>query len=568
MARANDEVAEALREYADLFALEGGDAFRVRSYQRAAKAIAGHPEDLRAGHARDVPGVGSAIAAKVEEFLGRGSFRQLDELRAKIPEGVRRLMTLPSLGPKTALFLYRELGVDSVESLARAIDEGRLRGVRGMGPKTVENLRRGIERRQAGEPVHLGVADRLAEKVIESLPGAERVAVAGSARRMCETVGDLDLLAVGPAELMSVFTSQPYVAEVLAVGDARTSVRTGQGLQVDLRLVAAESWGAALLYFTGGADHNVRLRELAAKRGWKLSEYGLFDGDGATLAARTEKDVYAALGMQWVPPPLREDRGEIEAALRHELPVLVELDDLRGDLHSHTDLTDGIASLEDMVATAAARGYSYYAVTDHAPDLVMQRMTLEKALAQRERLARLQERHPRMRLLHGTELNIGPDGSVDWPLEVLEGFDVRVASVHSHFTQSRDEMTRRLIAACENPGVQIIGHPTTRKIGKRPMVDADWPAVFQAAARTGTVLEIDSYPDRADLPSDLVRLARHHGVKFSIDSDAHAVPHLGYSRFGVGIAQRAALTPDDVVNTWPLDRLLAFLDGGGAPSRP
>ena len=567
MARANDEVAEALREYADLFALEGGDAFRVRSYQRAAKAIAGYPEDLRAGHARDVPGVGSAIAAKVEEFLGRGSFRQLDELRAKIPEGVRRLTGVPSLGPKTALFLYRELGVDSVESLSLAIDEGRLRGLPGMGPRTVENLRLGIERRrQAGEQVHLGVADHLAEKVVESLPGAERVAVAGAARRMCETVDGLDVLAVGPAELMSVFTAQSYVAEILSAGDAETSVRTAQGLRVDLRLVPAESWGAALIHSTGGAGHDARLRELAAEKGWRLSEHGLFDGD-VRIASRSEEEVYAALGMQWVPPPLREDRGEVEAALRGELPALVETEDLRGDLHTHTDLTDGIASLEDMVAAAAARGYSYFAVTDHAPDLAMQRMTLEKALAQRERLARLQEDFPGMRLLHGTELNIGPDGSVDWPPEVLEGFDVRVASVHSHFTQSRDQMTRRLVAACENPGVHIIGHPTTRKIGRRPMVDADWPAVFRAAARTGTVLEIDSYPDRADLPSDLVRLARRHGVKFSIDSDAHAVPHLAYPRFGVGIAQRAALTPDDVVNTWPLDRLLAFLDGGGAPSR-
>ncbi|GAA0968388.1 helix-hairpin-helix domain-containing protein [Actinocorallia libanotica] len=561
MARANEAAAEALREYADLFALEGGDPFRVRSYQRAAKAIAGHPEDLRPGHARDVPGVGSAIAAKVEEFLGRGGFRQLDELRAKVPPGVRRLMAVPSLGPKTALFLYRELGIDSVESLAQAIDGGRLRGVRGMGPKTVENLRRGIERqRQAGERVHLGVACALADQVVESLPGAERVAVAGSVRRMCETVGDIDVLVAGPAELMSVFTAQPYVAEVLASGDDKTSVRTEQGLQVDLRRVPVGSWGSALLYFTGSADHNVRLRELAVRKGWKLSEYGLSDGD-RVLASRTEEEVYAALGMQWVPPPLREDRGEVEAALRHELPVLVEQADLRGDLHTHTDLTDGIASLEDMAAAAAARGLAYYAVTDHAPDLAMQRMTLEKALAQRESLARLQERYPGMRLLHGTELNIGPDGSVDWPLEVLEGFDVRVASVHSHFTQSRAEMTRRLIAACENPGVQIIGHPTTRKIGRRPMVDADWTAVFQAAARTGTVLEIDSYPDRADLPSDLVRLARHQGARFSIDSDAHAVPHLAHTRFGVGVAQRAGLTREDVVNTWPLERLLAFLKG-------
>ncbi|MBX6384439.1 MAG: DNA polymerase/3'-5' exonuclease PolX [Microbispora sp.] len=558
MARVNDEAAAALQEYAELFALNGGDAFRVRSYQRAAKAIAGFPEDLTRETLRSIPGVGEAIAKKIEEFLARGSFRQLDELRDRVPEGVRRLTRIPSLGPKKALLLFRELGIDSPAALAEAIRAGRLRGLRGFGARTEENLLRGIEHmEQSGDRVHLGVAMDLAERVIASLP-ADRIAFAGSLRRMSETIGDIDVLAVGDPGLMELFARQPYVAEVVAKGERKTSVRTDRGLQVDLRLVPAESWGAAMIYFTGGKEHNVRIREMAVKKGWKLSEYGLFDGD-RLIASETEEEIYRALGMQWVPPALREDGGEVEAALRGELPRLVELHDLRGDLHTHTDLTDGIASLEDMVAAAAARGYSYYAVTDHAPDLVMQRMTLDKALAQRARIAELQAGYPGMRLLHGSELNIAPDGSVDWPAEVLAGFDVCVASVHSHFTQSRQDMTRRFIAACENPHVHVIGHPTTRKIGKRPPVDADWDAVFRAAARTGTIMEIDSYPDRADLPSDLVRLARHHGVKFSIDSDSHAIPHLAHQRFGVGIAQRAWLTPDDVVNTWPLDRLLAYL---------
>ncbi|WP_169950162.1 DNA polymerase/3'-5' exonuclease PolX [Microbispora sp. H11081] len=558
MGRANDEAAAALQEYAELFALNGGDAFRVRSYQRAAKSIAGFPEDLTGESLRSIPGVGEAIAKKIEEFLERGSFRQLDDLRARVPEGVRRLTRIPSLGPKKALFLFQELGVDSPAALAEAIRAGRLNGLRGFGAKTEENLLKGIEHMErSGGRVHLGVAADLADRVIASLP-ADRIAFAGSLRRMSETIGDIDVLAVGDPALMELFARQPYVTEVIAKGERKTSVRTDRGLQVDLRLVPAESWGAAMIYFTGSKEHNVRIREMAVKKGWKLSEYGLFDGD-RVIASETEEEIYNALGMQWVPPTLREDGGEVEAALRDELPRLVELHDLRGDLHTHTDLTDGIASLEDMVAAAAMRGYSYYAVTDHAPDLVMQRMTLDKALAQRARIAELQKSYPAMRLLHGSELNIAPDGSVDWPAEVLAGFDVCVASVHSHFTQSREEMTRRFIAACENPHVHVIGHPTTRKIGKRPPVDADWETVFRAAARTGTIMEIDSYPDRADLPSDLVRLARHHGVKFSIDSDSHAIPHLAHQRFGVGIAQRAWLTPDDVVNTWPLDRLLAHL---------
>ncbi|MEU8267835.1 DNA polymerase/3'-5' exonuclease PolX [Sphaerisporangium sp. NPDC049002] len=561
MGRANDEAAAALEEYAELFAMNGGDAFRVRSYQKAAKAIAGFPEDISKVDVRKVPGVGEAIAKKMEEFLQRGGFRQLDDLRRKVPDGVRKLTRIPSLGPKKAVFLFQELGIASPEALAEAIQEGRLAGLRGFGAKSEENILKGIEQLQrAGERVHLGVAMDLAERVIASLP-AEKIAYAGSLRRMKDTVGDIDILAVGPVTLMEEFRRQPYVAEVIASGDLKTSVRTTQGLQVDLRVVPAESWGAAMQYFTGSKEHNVRLREMCVKRGWKLSEYGLFEGE-TVIAGPTEEGIYEALGMQWVPPPLREDSGEIEAALRRELPELVTLDDLRGDLHTHTDLTDGIATLEEMVAAAAGRGYEYYAVTDHAPNLFMQRMTLEKALEQRERLHRLQAAYPGMRLLHGTELNIAPDGTVDWPAEVLEGFDVCVASVHSHFTQSRDEMTRRFITACENPNVHIIGHPTTRKIGKRPPVDADWPAVFAAAARTGTAMEIDAYPDRADLPSDLARLARHHGVTFSIDSDSHAVPHLGNQRFGVGIAQRAWLTTDDVIDTWPLDRLLAFLGRG------
>ncbi|MEU8246831.1 DNA polymerase/3'-5' exonuclease PolX [Nonomuraea sp. NPDC048916] len=558
MARANEEAAAALQEYAELFALTGGDAFRVRSYQKAAKAIAGFPEDISATDVRAVPGVGEAIAKKMEEFLQRGSFRQLDDLRGRVPEGVRRLTRVPTLGPKTAIMLFDDYGIDSPVALGEAITSGRLDGVKGLGPKTLANLLKGVQQlEQSGRRVHIGIAMSLAEQVMASLR-TERVAYAGSLRRMKDTIGDVDILAVAPESIMEEFRAQPYVAEVIAAGDKKTSVRTTSGVQVDLRVVPAQSWGAAMQYFTGSKEHNVAIREIAVKKGWKLSEYGLFEGE-RVIASESEEEIYAALGMQYVPPPLREDGGEVRAALRGELPELVRLEDLRGDLHTHTDLTDGIASLEDMVAAASARGYSYYAVTDHAPDLAMQRMTLDKALAQRERIARLQGSYPGMRLLHGTELNIAPDGSVDWPAEILRGFDVCVASVHSHFGMPREEMTRRFITACENPYVDIIGHPTTRKIGKRDPVDADWDAVFRAAARTGTAMEIDSYPDRSDLPSDLVRLARHHGVKFSIDSDSHAIPHLAHQRFGVGVAQRAWLTTDDVINTWPLERLQAFL---------
>jgi DNA polymerase (family 10) len=381
-------------------------------------------------------------------------------------------------------------------------------------------------------------------------------------RRLRETVGDLDILAAADdsAPLMDAFVALPIVAEVIVQGATKTSVRTATGLQIDLRVVAPDAWGAALVYFTGSKAHNIKLRTRAVRAGLKLSEYGLFDVEtGATVASATEEDVYAALGLPWIPPTLREDRGEVEAAAAGELPALVTERDLRGDLHTHTDLTDGVASLEDMLATAKARGYAYYAVTDHAPDLVMQRMTDEKMLAQRARLRELAGSYGRMRLLHGTELNIAPDGSVDWPAEFLAGFDVCVASVHSHFGADRATQTRRLIRACENPHVHIIGHPSARRVGRRAPIDVDWPAVFAAAARTGTALEINGAPGRMDLNDDHVRAARAAGVRFSIDSDAHSTVQLANPRFGVGTAQRAWLGTEDVINAWPWQRLKRFL---------
>src|SRR5215472_8755824 len=395
---------------------------------------------------------------------------------------------------------------------------------------------------QAGRRVPLNVAMDTAEAMVAAIgaaPGCARCAHAGSLRRMRETIGDVDILAaaLSPADarpLMDAFTALGDVAEVIASGDTKTSVRTSRGLQVDLRVVPPDAWGAALQYFTGSQAHNVRTREIAVRKKLKLSEYGLFDAaSGDLIVSGTEEEVYRRLGMSWIPPELREDAGEIEAAIRGELPVLVAGGDIRGDLHTHTNLTDGVASLEDMVATAAARGYEYYAITDHAPNFVKQRMTTEKMLAQREQVRALERgglggSSPRvstaaqdaggrpgsgpMTLLHGSELNIAPDGTVDWPAEFLDGFDVCVASVHSHFDQPRREMTRRFVAACENPHVNIIGHPTARKIGKRAPVDVDFGELFRACARTGTALEVNAHPDRLDLPADHIRAARDNGV--------------------------------------------------------
>ena len=589
VSRVNDEIAALLNEYAALLHITGGEAFRARNYEKAARAVAGYSGDLAgldAAGLRQIPGIGASIAGKIGEYQRTGTIKAVEDLRARIPAGVLQLTRIPALGPRRALQLHQELGISSVGELTDAIAAGQLRDLKGFGPKSEEKLLRGIELlRQGTGRVLLGVATDAATAMVaavSAVPGCLRCTWAGSLRRMRETAGDIDILAAATesSPLMTAFAGLPEAAEVIAAGPAKTSIRTRSGLQVDLRVVQPDCWGAALQYFTGSKEHNVRIREIAVRKKLRLSEYGLFDVEsGELIAARTEEEVYRRLGMDWIPPTLREDRGEVRAALRGELPSLVAEDQIRGDLHTHTSLTDGVASLEDMVHTAAGRGYEYYAVTDHAPNLFMQRMTTEKMLAQRdqvrdlaarlaaaaaaaERQAATAGRGRPMQLLHGTELNIAPDGTVDWPPDFLAGFDICVASVHSHFDQPRRELTARFIGACENPYVHVIGHPTARKIGRRRPVDVDFTELFLACARTGTALEVNSHPDRLDLPADHIRAAKDAGVKFAIDSDAHSTAHLANIRFGVGQAQRGWLTPDDVINTWPLARLREFLRKG------
>lgn len=568
MARPNEQVADLLQEYADLISITGGEAFKARSYEKAARAVAGYHADVSAldlDGLREIPNVGGSIAEKIGEYLHSGQVEAVERLRAKVPAGVRELTTIPTLGPKKAMLLHQELGVSSVAELVHALDDGRIGQLRGFGPKTAENIRHGIDLLSRGSGrVLISAAMAVAEEVVTALaavPGCVACTYAGSLRRMRESIGDVDILAAAPESgpLMAAFVGLPQVEEVIAHGPTKSSVRTSAGLQVDLRVVEPAVWGAALLYFTGSKPHNIRVRELALRRGLTLSEYGLFEvEDGSLVVAETEQQVYERLDLPWIPPPLREDRGEIEAAAAGELPRLLTGEDIRGDLHTHTDLTDGVAPLVEMVAAGRERGYRYYAVTDHAKDMPMQRMTDQKMLAQREQLRAL-DPAGRMILLHGTELNIGPEGQVDWDEDFLAGFDLCVASIHSHFQQSREELTRRLVRACQHPYVNVIGHPTTRQIGRREPIDVDFDAVFEAAARTGTALEINSFPDRLDLPDDLILRAKRYGVRFAVDTDAHSTVHFDYLRYGVGTAQRGWLTADDVINAWPLAKLRRFI---------
>ncbi len=567
--RSNDVAAEAMQELADLVAISGGDPFRVRSYEKAARSVAGYAHDLDTLDRKGlmaIPAVGAHIADKLLELRQTGRITALEELHAQLPAGLRALLGIPGLGPKRAHQVYVELGISSMPELLNALHDEQLRNLKGWGETSERNLAGAIRQMQeVGGRMPLAIALDIAEDLvarIAALPQVSRVDYAGSLRRMRDTVGDIDLLVAAdddPASVMDHFCTMPLVDRVLAHGPTKSSVVTTKGIQVDLRVVPAKVWGAALQYFTGSKAHNIRIRELAVRAGLKLSEYGLFRVDNNQLLASTdEADIYAKLGLPWIPPVLREDRGEVEAALDGHLPDLVEVADIVGDLHVHTNLTDGIASLDDMVAAASGRGYRYCGITDHASQLAMQRMTRDKALQQRRKLPELSRRHG-IELLHGSELNIAADGSLDWDDDFLAGFDVLVASVHSDFDQTRQEMTRRLITAIEHPYVNIIGHPTTRVVARRPPTDFDVDAVFAAAARTHTALEINAFPDRLDLNDELARRAREHGVVFAIDTDAHAVPHLDYMRYGVAVAQRGWVSADEVINTWPLDRLRGFL---------
>jgi len=547
MARPNHVVGALLQEFADLIAVSGGQGFKARAYEKAARAVLGHHLDvstLELEELQEIPNVGRSTAEKIVEYFATGRIEALEKMRGKVPPGTRQLMRVPGVGATKAMVLAGQLGIKSVDELESAIGEGRLDGLRGFGPKAVENIRRGVEQlRAGGGRVLIPVALDLAETFVSTLSavdGVQRCAVAGSLRRMKESIRDVDIVAASakPEAVMEAFVNMPLVAEVIAHGPEHSTVRAVNGLKVDLHVVDEAAWGTALQYATGSPAHNAKLSSLGS----------------LPARARTEEEVYAAVGLAWIPPVLREDRGELDGAA---LPELVRVEDLRGDLHSHTDLTDGVAPLERMVEAALKRGYEYYAVTDHAPNLVMQRMTDEKMLNQRSQLRALDSGD--MVLLHGSELNIDPDGEVDWGPDFLAGFDICVASVHSQFRQPAAEMTRRLIRAIENPYVNVIGHLTTRQIGRRPRIEADFEAVFEAAAATGTAIEINSFPDRLDLPDDLVFLARKHGVKFAVDSDSHSTVHLGNMRFGVAIAQRGWVTAENVINTWPLARLREFV---------
>jgi DNA polymerase (family X) len=570
MAWTNEDVARQFAEIATLLKLNGADQFRVRAYERAAGAIGAAPVDLstldEAGIAQ-LKGIGASTASKIAEYLSTGSMTMLDDLRAKVPPGLVELIRVPGLGPKTARVLHDQLGVDSVEALRDAIAAEKLRGLPGLGAKTEAKLRESIARIGAKDSDRVPMADAIAiaEELcrrLAELPEVNQVTYAGSLRRMRETIGDIDILAASddPAPVHAALRDSDLVTEVIAAGEKKTSVITKRGIQADLRVVEPAAYGAALVYFTGSKDHNVRIRERAVRRGLTLNEYGLYDREtDERLASHSEADVYAALDLPFISPPMREDAGEVDAAANGTLPQVVQLTDLRGDLHGHSDWSgDGKASLEEMVAAAAARGYEYWAVTDHAENLTMNGLSKQRMLERRAAIRDLQERYD-IAILEGAELNIGADGDVDYDPEFLATLDWNVASIHTLMTRPEAEQTRRIITAMENPAVHAIGHLTGRKIGKRPPYDIDLDAVLEAAVRTGTAIEVNASPRRLDISGEMVRRAVEAGAMLTISCDAHSVGDLASMRYGVGTAQRGWATAEHVVNTRPLQGLRDFV---------
>jgi DNA polymerase (family 10) len=567
----NLELADLFEEIADLLEIQEANIFRIRAYRRAAEQVGNLTEDavgaVEAG--RKIPGIGADLAAKILEAAKTGTMADLDALRRAVPRGVRQMMDLPGVGPRKAKVLHEKLGVDSIEALEREILSGKILEVPGFQKKTAENLKKGIDSWRAGRSrTPLGRALAMARSLTDALrehPAVRKIEVAGSLRRRAETVGDIDILVTSdrPEAVMERFASLTQVREVIARGETKCSILHREGIQVDLRVVEPDAFGAALQYFTGSKAHNIRLRELAVRRKLKINEYGVFDEAGSRLAGATEEELYAALGLPWIPPEIREDGGEIEAALAHRLPRLVETSDLKGDLHAHTDWTDGRAPLEALVAAAEARGYEYIVVSDHSRSTTIARgLTPERVLEQVRAIEELQPRH-KIRILTGSECDILADGALDFPDEILARLDVVLAAVHSRFKQPSEEMTARICRALENPHVRILAHPTGRLLGSRDPYEVDLERVLATAKENGKALEINASPNRLDLRDIHARRARDLGMLLSIDTDTHHLEELDNIDLGVATARRAWIGPDQVLNAMPLEKLLAWAGGPG-----
>ncbi|KQW20952.1 DNA polymerase III [Afipia sp. Root123D2] len=562
----NAEIAAMFDQAAELLEIGGENQFRVRAYRRATREIEGLPKAVTSllesgSDLSELPGIGKDLAGKIADIVKTGHFDLLDMLKRKLPGELGDIAALPGLGPKRIKLLYDKLKARTLKDLRQVIKAGRLRELRGFGPGIEKKLLGALERPQAPKRFKLSVAEAEAEALVAFLRGSGRAVVAGSYRRRRDTVGDLDVLvtAKNGAAVGNRLVEYENVAQVVAHGPTRTTVMLRSGLQVDVRAVPEESYGAALLYFTGSKAHNIALRGLANQHGWKLNEYGLFSGK-RRIAGATEKDVYEKLGLAFIPPELREDRGEVAASRAGRLPTLVKLSDVRGDLHVHSDWTDGTVPIAGMAEAAQAQGYEYIALTDHSRRVAMAHGLDPARLARQiHEIDRLNEKFKNFTILKGIEVDILRDGSLDLPDSSLAKLDVVVAAVHSHFDLPRQAQTDRVVRALENRHVTILAHPTGRLIGERDPYAIDMDAVISAALKTGCYLELNSEPDRLDLNDFHAHAAKLAGVKLAVSTDSHSIDAFQYMRFGIDQARRAWLTADDVLNTRPLEKLRKLL---------
>ncbi|HDN95680.1 MAG TPA: DNA polymerase/3'-5' exonuclease PolX [Thermoplasmatales archaeon] len=559
----NQEIAKILYEIADLLEIEGVE-FKPRAYRRAAQNIESLSVDIeelyKKGQLDKIPGVGKSIAEKIKEYLETGKVRKLEELRKKIPVDIESLSAVEGLGPRMIKTLYEKLGVKNLDDLERVCKERRLRRLKGFGEKLerkiLENIQLVKQRQQ--QRFLLGFVLPEANAIVEELkPYVKKISLAGSIRRRKETIGDVDILAVAdePEYVMDLFTGMKRVEKVLAKGKTKSSVRLYGGIQVDLRIVEEESFGSALQYFTGSKEHNIEVRKIAIKHGYKLNEYGLFKGE-KKIAGKDEEEVYKALGMQWIPPELRENRGEIEAALNGSLPKLVEYEDVKGDLQMHTKWSDGANTIEEMVQEAKKLGHKFIAITDHVGSLkIAGGMDEEDVKEQAKEIEKIREKYDDIYIFHGVEANIMKDGSLDVSNSLLKEVDLVLASVHSAFRMDEKEMTKRVIKAIEHEYVDIIAHPTCRIIQKREPIKLDIEKVFEAAKENDVIMEINAYPDRLDLNDIHTKMAIEMGIKISIGTDAHSKEHLKFYELGVAVARRGWAEKKDIINTYSIEEL-------------
>jgi DNA polymerase (family 10) len=565
----NKLVVEIFRDVAEILEIKGENVFRIRAYLRAADTVEGLAEDLETiaaqGRLTDIPGIGKDLSAKIEEIITTGKLAFLEELKKTIPDGLLELLNIPSVGPKTAKLLSDTLQIKSVSDLKKAIEAGKLANIPGIKEKTVENIAKGIALLERGkERMPLGQAIAQAENFQRALQGLKEVqslSVAGSLRRRRETIRDIDILVVSeqPQKVMDTFTRLEPVKDILAHGPTKASIRTKDDIQVDCRVVEAGSFGAALLYFTGSKNFNIRMRMLAQKKGWKINEYGVFKG-ARSLAGKSEEEIFKLFKLDYIPPELREDTGEIDLARKHALPQLVELADIKGDLHVHSKWSDGQNTIAEMAKAAQAKGYAYIAVTDHSQSLkVANGLSISDLAEKKAEIERVNKSLKGLRVLFGTEVDIDSNGDIDYPDDVLKGFDLVVAAVHTGFKQSKEQITRRMVKACRNKHVHMISHPTGRLWGTRDAYEVDMEEVMKAAADTNTILEVNAFPQRLDLNDMHCRLAREKGVKVAVNTDAHVTAHLENMYLGLYVARRGWMEAQDVVNTRTLPQLLKLL---------